>query len=71
MQTVEDILSKLGGYSVVAEKVKAPATTVHSWQRTNFVPNWRRPALIALAKRAKVPLSDADFPERAAKAAQA
>lgn len=67
MQTVEDILSKLGGYVTVAEKTKTPATTVHSWQRSNFVPGWRRAALIALAKKSKVQLSDADFPPRPSK----
>lgn len=68
MQTVEDILEKLGGYAFVAAKTKTPATTVHSWQRSNFVPHWRRPGLITLAKRAKIALSDADFPSRPTKA---
>lgn len=70
MQTVEDILGKLGGYAAVAGKIKTPATTVHSWQRSNFVPGWRRPALIKLAKKEKVQLSDADFPQRAKGTAQ-
>lgn len=67
MQTVEDILEKLGGYAKVAERTKTPATTVHSWQRSNFIPNWRRPAILSLAKKARVPLSDSDFPQRPAK----
>jgi hypothetical protein len=62
MHTVSDILESLGGYAVVAEKAGIPATTVHSWQRKNFVPEWRRPALLAIAKRKRVALSEADFP---------
>jgi hypothetical protein len=64
MQTVEGILTQLGGYATVASAANIPATTVHSWQRSNFVPEWRRPALLALAKRKRVPLTDADFPAR-------
>lgn len=65
METVELILGKLGGYAAVAEKTKIPATTVHSWQRANFVPEWRRPVLISLARKSKIPLENTDFPSRA------
>lgn len=66
METVESILNRLGGYATVATEGRIPATTVHSWQRSNFVPEWRRPTLLAIAKKKGVGLSEADFPERAA-----
>lgn len=62
MHTVSDILDRLGGYAVVAEAAGIPATTVHSWQRKNFVPEWRRPALLGIAKDKRVNLRDSDFP---------
>jgi hypothetical protein len=62
MHTVSDILKQLGGYTAVAKGTGIPATTVHSWQRKNFVPEWRRPALLALAKSKRVSLTDAHFP---------
>lgn len=60
--TVDQIFEALGGYINLAEKTGIPLTTVHSWKRVGFVPEWRRPALIALAKKSKVVLTDADFP---------
>lgn len=71
MQTVEGILNQLGGYASVASEARIPATTVHSWQRSNFVPAWRRPALFAIAKRKRIPLAEKDFPERPATPSQA
>lgn len=71
MQTVADIFDRLGGHVVIAEKTGIPLTTVHSWKRANFVPEWRRPALITLAKRKKVDLATEDFPARPAKQADA
>ena len=67
MQTVEGILNQLGGYATVASEENIPPTTVHSWQRSNFVPEWRRPTLLARAKKKRVELSEADFPERPAR----
>jgi hypothetical protein len=64
MQTVSDIFERLGGYTAVAKEAGIPATTAHSWQRKNFIPEWRRPTLVALAKKKRVVLSDADFPDR-------
>lgn len=64
MQTVAQIFEKLGGHIAIAEKTGIPLTTVHSWKRKNFVPDWRKPALISLAKKAKVALSEADFPSK-------
>ena len=65
--TAEQILDSLGGFTKVARDTGTPATTVHSWKRSGFIPEWRRPQLLALAKKAKVPLTEQDFPaERAA-----
>lgn len=64
MQTVAQIFEKLGGHIAIAEKTGIPLTTVHSWKRKNFVPDWRKPALISLAKKSKVALCEADFPSR-------
>ncbi len=61
--TVEQILDALGGFTKVAKDTGTPITTVHSWKRVGFIPEWRRPQLLALAKKAKVSLTDRDFPE--------
>lgn len=66
MHKVSDILETLGGYVVVAEATGIPATTVHSWQRKNFVPDWRRPALLDLAASKGARLRAGDFPARPA-----
>ena len=71
MQTVAQIFDKLGGHAAVAEKTGIPLTTVHSWKRANFIPEWRRPAVLAVAKKAKVVVTDSDFPSRPTKAAAA
>jgi len=62
MMTVDQIMQQLGGFTKVANAIKAPVTTVHSWKRANFIPEWRHAALLALAKKNRVPLSAADFP---------
>lgn len=67
MQTVAQIFEKLGGHATVAEKTGIPLTTVHSWKRANFIPEWRRPAVMDVARKAKVTLSEADFPPRPTK----
>jgi len=67
MQTVAQIFDKLGGHAAVAEKTGIPLTTVHSWKRANFIPEWRRPAVLAVAKKVKAEISPSDFPERSTK----
>jgi len=71
MQTVAQIFEKLGGHAAVAEKTGIPLTTVHSWKRANFIPEWRRPAVLAVAKKVKAEISSSDFPSRPAKQGQA
>lgn len=69
--TVDQIMEALGGYTRIAEKTGIPATTVHSWKRAGFIPDWRRPALLALAKATKAKISADDFPDRPTKSEEA
>lgn len=64
MDTVAAILKELGGSSAVSKQTGIPITTVHSWKRSGFVPRWRIPALVKMAKRMGKPLSERDFPVR-------
>lgn len=71
MMTVDQIMDELGGFAKIADATGIPPSTVHSWKRSGFIPEWRRPALVALAKKAKKPLSLQDFPEKPARTANA
>lgn len=62
--TIDQMFEALGGPTVVANETGIPLTTVHSWKRVKFVPEWRRPALLTLARKKRVAISAADFPER-------
>lgn len=61
MDTVTDIIERLGGTSAVASALALTPSTVSSWKTSGRVPAWRQPALIELAKERSVQLSDADF----------
>lgn len=63
MRTVPDIIDELGGATAISNGTGLPITTVHSWKRAQFVPDWRRPALIAFARKVGKPLSASDFPD--------
>ncbi|GEM_PF-1456412 len=65
--TVDQIFNALGGFREVSKQTGIPLTTVHSWKRAGRVPGWRQPQLIALAKKKKVSLSEADFTEATTK----
>ncbi len=57
-QTIKEIIEDRGGYVAVAAalstpKRKVPKTTVHTWVRTNTIPWWREPAVLAIPKAAK------------------
>lgn len=67
MHTAAFIIDELGGTSKVAADIGLPLTTVHSWGRANFIPEWRRPALIKLAKKRRKPLALDDFPPTSAR----
>lgn len=62
--TADQILDALGGWRKVAKDAAIPPTTVHSWKRVGFIPEWRHPQLLALAKRRKVAIRPDDFPMR-------
>lgn len=64
MKTAADIIEALGGAAAIARKTGFPLSTVASWKPANFIPEWRRPALIKLGK-GKVVASD--FPPEAAR----
>lgn len=67
-----DIIQILGGDTAVARAIGAPLSTVNSWKRFNFIPEWRQPKLLELANQLDKALSTADFPttdERVARAA--
>lgn len=66
MGNVADIFDALGGATVISNESGIPLTTVHSWKRAGFVPNWRVPALIGVAAKLGKPLSATDVPVRGA-----
>lgn len=61
MQTVPDIIVKLGGTSAVASALSLTPSTVSSWKTSGRVPSWRRSALLALAEEKQVSLTEADL----------
>lgn len=74
MQTVRDIIKRLGGTNEVAASLGLAYTVVHSWMRANAVPGWRQPDLLRLAVERGIKLSTADFPspdERVSRKAKA
>jgi hypothetical protein len=64
MATVAQIIDALGGTSAVASSLKLTPSTVHSWRQADFVPDWRRPALLTLSAAVGVDLSEEQFPAR-------
>lgn len=62
MDKVSDIIEALGGTTAVARAIDVPVTTAHAWKRAEFVPSWRVPALVALAKKKGKPITAASFP---------
>lgn len=66
MFTVSDILEQLGGVAAVSNETGIPFTTVHTWKRAGFVPHWRVPTLVSLAKSRGKPIDTADIPVRGA-----
>lgn len=62
MRTANDIIQDLGGPANVSRETGIPYTTVLGWRDSNFIPEWRRPAVLELAERKKLPIADRDFP---------
>lgn len=63
MATAQHILERLGGVAKVARALGCPLTTVQGWKEANYVPDWRKPSLIALATNAQTDLSINEFPD--------
>lgn len=61
--TAADIVDAFGGTTVFAAMLGGiPISTVHSWRRTNYIPDWRRAKILGLAAAHGITLSTADFP---------
>lgn len=63
IMTVQEFLDQMDGVKAVAAKLDLPLTTVQSWAHRNAVPEWRVPALAALAAKEQKPYP-ADFGPR-------
>jgi hypothetical protein len=70
MATVSEIIEALGGATAIARAIDVPVTTAHSWKRANYVPAWRVPALLTLAKKLGKPITAASFPVERSRPAQ-
>jgi hypothetical protein len=64
--TASDIIDRFGGTSALARLLDAKISTVHSWRRTNSIPEWRQEKILQIAVAKGITLSTADFPARAA-----
>jgi hypothetical protein len=62
MGNVSEIIEALGGATAIARAIDVPVTTAHSWKRANYVPAWRVPALLKLAKKLGQPVTADSFP---------
>lgn len=50
------------GRTEVSRALGVPLSTVSSWGRANYIPEWRQPKLLELAAARSIRLSTADFP---------
>jgi hypothetical protein len=66
MRSVRSIIEELGGSSAVAKAhdPRLAQSTVDSWVRSNYVPEWRQPAIIKIAKKQSKALTNDDFPPK-------
>jgi hypothetical protein len=62
MATAEDIIDRLGGLTQVSRTLRLPLTTVQGWKDSNYVPEWRRGALLAMASDGGKSLATDEFP---------
>ncbi len=65
MRTAAQIIDALGGSAEIARDTGFPITTIESWKKSGFIPEWRREPLLGLALRKSVALGATDFPQRA------
>lgn len=62
MATASDIIDRLGGLTIVSRKLRLPLTTVQGWKDSNYVPEWRRGALLSMASDDGKSLATDEFP---------
>lgn len=56
MPTVASIFDALEGVKSISDDLRAPYQTVYSWKAKGFIPVWRRPAILEMARRKCAPL---------------
>lgn len=64
MRTAAQIIDALGGSAEIARDTGFPLTTIESWKKADFIPEWRREPLLGLAVRKAVAIGATDFPAR-------
>jgi hypothetical protein len=62
MATAESIIARLGGLTEISRELRLPLTTVQGWKDANYVPEWRRDALLKLARDKSESLATDEFP---------
>ncbi|QZP07796.1 carph-isopro domain-containing protein [Caenibius sp. WL] len=67
MFTASDIINALGGSAELARGTGFPLTTIESWKTVNFIPEWRRPPILELARKKKQRITADDFPPKSAR----
>jgi hypothetical protein len=48
---MQSVFQKFGGIRPMAARLGVPSSTVKSWHTKQFIPEWRRPAVLDAAKR--------------------
>lgn len=64
MTTASDIIETLGGSASLSRETGFPLTTIEGWKSANFIPEWRRQALLDVALKLHKPISVTDFPAK-------
>lgn len=52
------VFQKFDGIRPMAAKLGVPPSTVKSWHAKRFIPEWRRPAILAVAKDHGISLTE-------------
>lgn len=58
MSIVQDIFKSFGGATPLATELGEAVSTVHDWKKRDAIPRWRRGSILAIADKAKEPLSE-------------
>lgn len=67
MSTASDIIDALGGSAALSRDTGFPLTTIESWKAANFIPEWRQPAILAVAAERKPVVRIKAFPPKEAR----